>query len=68
MIDNTGQQILAYRVRHQITQRDFAKRIGVAPTTVSHWERGTAEPRGSAAILVDLVLRGRIELQYDERS
>ena len=34
-------------------QEDFCKRLGVALSTLRHWEQGLGEPIGPARILLD---------------
>lgn len=41
---NTGDTIKKLRKSRRMTQSDLANRLGVAPTTVSSWERGAAYP------------------------
>jgi len=36
----TGKDMRAYRARHEITQSDLAKYLGVARNTISRWELG----------------------------
>lgn len=40
----TPKQIRAARVKLNLTQVQFAKKIGVAPNTVARWERGESTP------------------------
>lgn len=38
-----------------LTQRDFAKLLGVHYTTIAHWESGQKPPSGSAVALLRIV-------------
>lgn len=35
-------RIKAFRQTHNLTQRQFAERVGVTQAAVSHWEKGAA--------------------------
>lgn len=39
-----GQIIKAYRIKHQITQKEFAEKTGIAETTLRLWELGRTIP------------------------
>ncbi len=39
-----GSRICKYRKLKNLSQRDFAERIGVSNTRVSNWEQGTHRP------------------------
>lgn len=43
-----------------MSQSDFAKRLGVSPMTVSRWTRGIARPTRDAAARIDRLIRARI--------
>lgn len=47
-----GQQLLDLRTRLGLTQRDFARRIGISLRSLLRYEKGEAEPRGSARTVV----------------
>jgi len=51
----TPKMIAALRKRLKLSQKDFAKLIGVSPLTVLNWEKGKSSPRAEAkAHLVEL--------------
>jgi transcriptional regulator with XRE-family HTH domain len=39
-----GERIVACRQRMGLSQKKFARRLGVDPTTVARWERGEGRP------------------------
>ena len=39
-----GNNIIIYRKLHGISQREFARIIGIDPSTLGHWERGKISP------------------------
>lgn len=41
---NTAERIKAYRLEHELTQRQLANKIDVDVVTVSRWERGATIP------------------------
>lgn len=41
-----GQQILTYRRVRGLRQEDLARQLGVDPSTLASWERGSPEPMG----------------------
>jgi transcriptional regulator with XRE-family HTH domain len=41
-----GQQILTYRRLHGLRQEDLARQLGVDPSTLASWERGSHKPTG----------------------
>ena len=41
---NISERIKKYRADHMLTQKDFAKLIGVSPQAVSKWEREICYP------------------------
>jgi transcriptional regulator with XRE-family HTH domain len=42
--DTLGERIVATRQRLGMTQKELARALGVDPTTVGRWERGTGKP------------------------
>ena len=42
--ENIQKNIIFYRKRAKVTQKELADLIGSAPTTVSGWERGASSP------------------------
>lgn len=46
-------QICELRELLQMTQKEFAKKLGVADGTVKRWESGKCPPRGSSAIMLE---------------
>jgi len=52
-------QLVWYRTGKGWTQRDFAKALGVDPTTLARWERGERKPWGKYQALVTSILTGR---------
>ena len=45
------------RRRAQLTQMEFAARLGVPVETIRNWEQGKREPRGPARALLTLIAR-----------
>ncbi|MFD7003947.1 helix-turn-helix domain-containing protein [Streptomyces mirabilis] len=44
------------RESRRLTLREIAEAIGTSPSTVYRWEKGTASPRGAAALRLAEVL------------
>ena len=42
--DNIQKNLIFYRKKAKVTQKDLADKLGVAATTVSGWERGATSP------------------------
>jgi putative transcriptional regulator len=49
--------VRALRNRSQLTQVEFAERLGVPLETIRNWEQGKREPRGPARALLTLIAR-----------
>ncbi len=49
--------VRALRNRSQLTQVEFAQRLGVPLDTIRNWEQGKREPRGPARALLTLIAR-----------
>ncbi|MBW2562174.1 MAG: helix-turn-helix domain-containing protein [Deltaproteobacteria bacterium] len=45
MINWTKAEIKKLRLSKRLSQAEFAEKLGVAPMTVSRWERGVKRPR-----------------------
>ena len=41
-----GERLVAHRKSRGITQKEFARKLGVDPGTLSRWERGSRKPEG----------------------
>ena len=54
-------RILEYRIKHRISQRQFAERAGIALQTVSSIERGEQKPQAVTRGKIETVLREREE-------
>ena len=44
------------RARSGLSQRDFAKLLGVSPRTLQDWEQGRREPTGAAKTLLKVAV------------
>lgn len=44
-MEDWAEIVKTVRKKEKMTQREFAKKIGVSPVEVSHWEMGNFEPR-----------------------
>jgi putative transcriptional regulator len=55
--------VRALRLRNQLTQQQFAARLGVPLDTIRNWEQGKRTPRGPARALLMLIARAP-ELAY----
>lgn len=50
------EEVRQARLTLGLTQKEFAKRLGVSQQIVYQWERGEREPLGTIALLVSLFL------------
>lgn len=48
-------QVRALRRRAQLTQQEFAARLGVPVETIRNWEQGKRAPRGPARALLAVI-------------
>ena len=44
--DTLGERLASFRRERSMSQKDFARQIGVAPSTLAKWERGERTPAG----------------------
>ena len=51
-----AQRLVNRRTTLGLTQKEFARRIGVDPGTLSRWERGNRLPQGEFLSAVEAVL------------
>lgn len=51
----TASEVRRVRQRLGLTQREFARRLGVHKVTVGKWEANMRVPRGTAATLIRLL-------------
>ena len=49
------QSIQALRLHLGLTQKEMAERLGTRQQTISEWETGMYQPRGTSATLLSLV-------------
>jgi transcriptional regulator with XRE-family HTH domain len=51
-----GEQLVACRKSRGLTQKDFARELGVDPSTLARWERGERKPAGRFERIVAVAL------------
>jgi DNA-binding transcriptional regulator YiaG len=56
--DWDAKTILALRKHLELTQADMAARLGTRQQTISEWEKGIYQPRGTSAKLLTMVAEG----------
>jgi putative transcriptional regulator len=61
--DPAAANVRALRLRNQLTQEQFAAKLGVPLDTIRNWEQGKRTPRGPARALLTLIARAP-ELAY----
>jgi len=61
--DPAAANVRALRLRNQLTQEQFATKLGVPLDTIRNWEQGKRTPRGPARALLTLIARAP-ELAY----
>ena len=44
--DTLGERLASYRCERSMSQKDFARQIGVDPSTLAKWERSERTPAG----------------------
>lgn len=57
----SSSRIRKIRIKKGITQRSFARLVGVSPKTVEAWESGTNHPSGPASRLISLYEKGLLD-------
>ena len=62
-----SQQIYALRKHLGLTQQEMADRLGIRQQTISEWETGMYEPRGTSTTLLSLIAE-RSNFKYDAHS
>lgn len=72
MDKNTKQQWDSKRVqslrRHLgLTQRELAERLGTRQQTISEWEKGVYQPRGTSSTLLSIIAE-RARFRYEADS
>ncbi len=58
-------RILALRLHLKLTQQELADRLGTRQQTISEWETGLYQPRGTSATLLSRVAE---EAQFKYRT
>ena len=43
-MDTFGQRLVASREKHNLSQKEFAERLGITPTRLNYWEKDKREP------------------------
>lgn len=56
-LEQNTSDLLSYRERHGMSQKDLAKLLQVHQSSVSFWESGRIKPSGPAQILIDMLIR-----------
>jgi transcriptional regulator with XRE-family HTH domain len=56
----SGERIIAARQRLGMTQKELARTLGVDPTTVGRWERGTGKPSKGLEERIEGFLKDRV--------
>jgi transcriptional regulator with XRE-family HTH domain len=59
--DWTAERIKGLRTRLGLSQHEFALRVGVTVTAISHWETGRRSPDYERRLKLDRLLRGTVE-------
>jgi len=59
-----GQRIQALRHHLGLTQTELSNQLGIRQQTVSEWETGMYQPRGSSATLLSIVAE-QAKFDYD---
>ena len=43
-MDTFGQRLVTSREKHNLSQKEFAERLGITPTRLNYWEKDKREP------------------------
>ena len=62
-----SQRIHALRRHLGLTQREMADRLGARQQTISEWENGMYQPRGTSSTLLSIIAE-RANFTYDADS
>ena len=65
MENKVGNRIRERRIALGLSQRAFAKKLDIDPTTVYAWEKGIAEPRVFTALCLAKALDTTVEELFD---
>jgi DNA-binding transcriptional regulator YiaG len=59
-----SQRIQALRHHLSLTQREMADRLGTRQQTISEWETGMYQPRGTSTTLLSIIAE-RVKFKYE---
>jgi DNA-binding transcriptional regulator YiaG len=62
-----GNNIRALRNHLGLTQRELAEQLGTRQQTISEWEKGLYQPRGTSSTLLTIVAE-RAQFEYQPHS
>ena len=54
---NFGDELRAWRQKHNLSQSEAALKLQIAKRTLQEWEQGRAEPEGLARIAIEKIVR-----------
>jgi len=60
----TGNQVQSLRKSMNLSQSDFAKLLNVSASSVRQWEQGKRHPTGATRVLLELLERSPLLLDY----
>ncbi len=63
----SGQHVRALRQHLSLTQRELAEQLGTRQQTISEWEKGMYQPRGTSSTLLSIVAE-RAKFEYQATS
>ena len=60
----TAEQIVVIRKRMNLSQTVFAQILNVSPSSIRQWEQGKRKPSGSTMVLLELLQKDPMLLNY----
>jgi len=53
--DTLGERLASFRRERSVSQKEFARQLGVDPSTLARWERGERKPTGNFLVRVSTI-------------